>query len=153
MQESYISLDPANADSMTAQQRGRVYNSRWQEAVGGEAGSIMANQCTLTSMLISYTVMRSKGFRVTPFNASKIPALGGLILAGYFGHSFGLAYSTTVLGDKSQYKYLMSQRGPILKGTKPFDAPQAEWANSQMLIQPARTNYQPTAATATATID
>ena len=41
MQESYISLDPANAESMTSQQRSRVWSQRIDEANGGQVGTMM----------------------------------------------------------------------------------------------------------------
>lgn len=85
MQDSYISLDPANADSMNSQQRSNVHYQRTMEANGGDAGYMMANQFGITTMLVSYTYMRTKGFRIMPFTAKKVPAVGGLLIAGFFG--------------------------------------------------------------------
>jgi len=99
MQDSYISLDPANADSMNSQQRSRLFNQRKQEANGGEAGTLLANQFGVTTILCSYTYMRTKGFRITPFTAKKVPAVGGLLLAGMIGYRLGSAYSRTVIGN------------------------------------------------------
>lgn len=43
MQESYISLDPERADSMSAQQRARIWSQRVQESCGGDAGNFLAS--------------------------------------------------------------------------------------------------------------
>ena len=77
-------------------------------------------------MLVSYTVMRNKGFRITPFNASKVPALGGLALAGLIGYAYGLNYGRVVLGNANQFYYLTANSSGIKSGTKPFDAPQVQ---------------------------
>lgn len=53
----------------------------------------------LTAMIVSYTVMRKKGFRLTPFGANKLPALGGIYLAGWAGWWFGLNYGRNTLGS------------------------------------------------------
>jgi len=99
MQESYISLDPAKADSMSYQVRSRVWKQRVQEACGGEAGLMMANQFGITAMVCTYTIMRGRGFRITPFSASKLPSLAGLILVGFVGANFGSTYARVVLGS------------------------------------------------------
>ena len=99
MQESYISLDPAHADDMSHQVRSRVWSQRLQEARGGEAGSMMANQFGVTTMLCSYTVMRHRGFRMTPLAANKLPALAGIIVLGGLGAAFGMRYATVALGN------------------------------------------------------
>ena len=82
----------------------------------------MANQMMLTTMLISYTVMRQKGFRLMPFSASKLPAMGGLILAGVVSHSVGLCYSRYTLGNRDQFRHLIVNSSAIKSGTMPFDA-------------------------------
>jgi len=99
MQESYISLDPAHADSMSHQVRTRVWNQRLKEAHGGIAGEMMANQVGFTTMLCSYTVMRHRGFRMTPLSPKKLPALAGLIILGVFGAMVGTRYGTLNLGN------------------------------------------------------
>ena len=76
----------------------------------------------LTTMVVSYTVMRHKGFRLTPLGANKLPAVGGLFLAGLFGHSFGLRYSRKSLDDFDQYEHLVKNASAIKSGTMPFDA-------------------------------
>ena len=124
MQESYISLDPANADSMSGQIRARLFNQRVQEALGGQAGEVLSNQFALTTMLCSYTFMRGRGFRIMPFGASKLPAVAGLLAAGLVGRSFGSCYSMVVIGDDAQHAYLMENRKKIISGALPFDARQ-----------------------------
>lgn len=83
---------------------------------------MLASQMMLTTMIISYTVMRQKGFRLMPFGASKLPAVGGLILAGAVSHSVGLCYSRYTLGNRDQLRHLMVNSSAIKSGTMPFDA-------------------------------
>ena len=123
MQESYISLDPERADSMTSQQRERVWSQRVQETCGGEAGSALGTQAAWTTMLCTYTMMRSRGFRMTPFAATKIPAIGGVLLAGLLGYGFGSSYASASIGDSVQYYHLLKNKSSIMAGTTPFDAP------------------------------
>ena len=99
MQESYISLDPANADSMSAQQRSRVWDQRVKEANGGQAGEMLAHQMGTTTMLLSYTLMRKRGFRVMPLSAKTLPGVAGIALAGMLGWGLGASYGMTVLGN------------------------------------------------------
>ena len=117
MQESYISLDPERADSMSSQVRRRNWNDRVQESCGGQAGAMMANQCALTTMVCSYTVMRGRGFRVLPFGASKVPAVAGILAAGVIGGGMGSSYAQVALGDSVQYWHLMGRRSGVMAGT------------------------------------
>ena len=123
MQDSYVSLHPDQAESMTSQQRARVWSQRLQESSGGAAGAALAAQFGATTMLCSYTLMRGRGFRVTPFAASKIPGVGGIFLAGVLGSYFGSSYACASMGNSAQYKYLMLNRSAIVGGTMPLDAP------------------------------
>ena len=123
MQESYISLDPDRADSMSKQVRRQNWHARVQEACGGDAGAVMANQCAMTTMICSYTVMRGRGFRVMPFGASKLPAVGGILMAGVIGGGLGSSYAQVALGDAKQYWYLMGRRSAVMNGNQPMDAP------------------------------
>lgn len=50
-------------------------------------------------MVCTYTIMRGRGFRITPFSASKLPSLAGLILVGFVGANFGSTYARVVLGS------------------------------------------------------
>ena len=122
MQESYISLDPVNAESMTSQQRSRVWTQRIQEANGGQVGEMMGHQMAVTTMLASYTMMRRTGFRVAPLTASKLPGIGGIFLAGVLGWGLGTSYGTVTMGNARQYQYLMQNRSAIVRGDAPFDA-------------------------------
>jgi len=107
MQESYISLDPAKADSMTSQQRARLWSQRVQEACGGPLGHALGCQMSLTLMVCSYTSMRHKGFRITPLAPSKLPALGGLLLVGICGYGFGTSIAGASMGNSKHYNYLL----------------------------------------------
>lgn len=80
----------------------------------------------ITTMLVSYTTMRHKGFHFTPFGAKKLPAVGGILLAGWIGHIVGLKYSRSMLGNRAQYRHLKANRSAIKKGTMSFDAPQSQ---------------------------
>ena len=74
MQENYVSLDPAHAESMTSQARQRLWWQRVKEQHGGEAGSTLALQFTLTGGLLAYASLKTNnGFRMTPFAPSKLP--------------------------------------------------------------------------------
>ena len=126
MQESYISLDPAQADSMTAQQRNRVWSQRVQEACGGDAGQALATQMGVTFMVCSYTLMRGRGFRVTPLSGSKIVGLGGILLAGSFGYGFGSSVAGRSMGNSAQYYHLMGNKRSIVNGSTSFDAPKTQ---------------------------
>lgn len=123
MQENYISLDPSNAESMSSQQRSRVWQQRVQEACGGEAGRALATQVGVTTMLCCYTMMRGRGFRVMPFGASKLPGVGGIVLSGGLGYGFGSSYAGRALGNSEQYYYLISNRRSIVSGNASFDMP------------------------------
>lgn len=126
MQDSYVSLHPDQADSMTSQQRARVWRQRVDESNGGAAGTALSAQFGVTTMLCSYTLMRGRGFRVTPFAASKIPAVGGIVLAGLLGSTYGSSYASASMGSYEQWKYLISNRGAIISGDMPLDAPKTE---------------------------
>ena len=80
-------------------------------------------QTSLTFMVCSYTVMRSKGFRMTPMSAKKLPALGGLLLVGGLGWYMGSTVSTALLGNSANYYYLLKNRSAIVSGAKSFDKP------------------------------
>ena len=99
MQDSYVSLHPDQAESMTSQQRARVWSQRLEESNGGAAGKALAAQFGATTMLCTYTLMRGRGFRVTPFAANKIPGVGGILLAGLFGSTFGSSYASQAMGN------------------------------------------------------
>ena len=66
-------------------------------------------------------MMRTKGFRFTPFGASKLGAVAGIICAGAIGYNYGSCYSTAMLGSSAQYWYLMRNRRSIISGESPFD--------------------------------
>ncbi len=74
-------------------------------------------------MLVTYTMMRNKGFRVMPFGASKIPAVAGIVAAGLFGYSHGSSFATRVMGNSEQYYYLIANRRSIVNGSASFDMP------------------------------
>ncbi len=74
-------------------------------------------------MLVTYTMMRNKGFRVMPFGASKIPAVAGVAMAGMLGYGFGSSFGTSVMGNKEQYFYLITNRRSIVNGNASFDMP------------------------------
>jgi hypothetical protein len=122
MQESYISLDPAQADSMTRQVRTRVWNQRRDESCGGEAGKMLAHQTAVTTMLCTFTLMRQRGFRVMPLTPAKLPGLAGLVVAGVLGSNIGSSYATVAMGNNDHWMYLMVNRSAILNGTASFDA-------------------------------
>jgi len=126
MQESYISLDPAMADMMTSQQRNRVFSQRLTEAKGGDASEYFGMQLGMTLSIMTYTVMRNKGFRITPFNAMKIPTLGGVLFVGCIGNAIGTDFTAGVLGDRSQKSYLHANKSAILAGTASFDKPNTQ---------------------------
>ena len=121
MQESYISLDPERAESMSQQVRNRNWSARIQESCGGEAGTMMANQMAFTTMICSYTVMRGRGFRITPFGPAKLPAVGGILMAGLVGGGLGSSYAQVALGDSASYKHLMGNSGAIVRGEASMD--------------------------------
>lgn len=123
MQENYISLDPDRADSMTAQQRSRLWSQRVHESCGGDAGRVVASQFAVTSMICSYTLMRNRGFRITPFGASKFMGVGGILLAGFFGWGLGSSVGCVSMGNSPNYYYLLSNRRGIINGSAPFDVP------------------------------
>ena len=81
------------ADSMSAQQRARVWNQRLSESTGGEAGSVFGAQIAMTAMVCSYTLMRKRGFSILPLSVRTLPSLGGLLLVGFGGNALGKSYS------------------------------------------------------------
>lgn len=94
MQQSYISLDPERAESMTSQQRARMWSQRVMEATGGKAGNSLGQQVGFTTMVCTYTAMRNRtGFRITPFGASKLPAVAGIFLCGMMGYGYGTSFA------------------------------------------------------------
>jgi len=68
-------------------------------------------------MVGSYTLMRNRGFRVTPVSAGKLAGLSGVLLAGMLGFGFGSSIASRSMGDSTQYYYLIANRGAILSGS------------------------------------
>ena len=58
-------------------------------------------------MLCTYTLMRGRGFRVTPFAASKIPGVAGIFLAGLLGSTYGSSYASASMGNYENWQYLI----------------------------------------------
>lgn len=101
--------------------RKRLWKQRFQEAYGGKAGEVLASQCGMTAMICSYTVLRSRGYRMTPLSMRTLPLVSGVFCAGLLGVAFGNAYSKTVLGDHEQKNWLMANKGAIISGTQSMD--------------------------------
>ena len=111
---------------MSSQQRARIWSQRVQESCGGEAGRHLSSQMAVTAMVGSYTLMRGRGFRVTPLSAKSIGGLGGIVLGGVLGWGLGSSIACKSMGDSAQYYYLMGNRGSIVGGNAPFDARSAQ---------------------------
>ena len=127
MQQSYISLDPERAESMTSQQRSRMWSQRMMEATGGKAGNALGSQVALTTMVCTYTALRNRaGFRLSPFSASKIPGVAGIFLCGLVGYGYGTSFAARSMGDNNSYYYLLNNRDAIVAGDLPFDQADAQ---------------------------
>ena len=118
MQEKYISLDPAVADSQSYTIKKSLYWQRLNEAAGGDAATLVAAQLCVTASVLSYASMKSHGFRAMPPALSKTPKYGAIIFAGVIGWNFGSTFVFTQMGDSEQYNYLVTNRSAILKGEK-----------------------------------
>lgn len=118
MQDRYISLDPAMADSSSHMVRKSLYWQRVNEAAGGPAATLVAAQIGVTASVLSYSSIRSSGFRSLPIQMSKVPKYGGVLFAGFLGWNFGSTFVYSQLGDSEQYQYLIANKSAILKGEK-----------------------------------
>lgn len=59
MQDKYISLDPAHADSTSDQVRRQLWKQRIHESNGGDAASVVGVQAGLTGGLLTWAKLRS----------------------------------------------------------------------------------------------
>lgn len=75
-----------------------------------------------TFMVCSYTLMRGRGFRMTPISAGKLAGLGGILFAGTIGYGFGSSIAGRSMGDPDQYYHLIGNKRSIVNGSTPFDA-------------------------------
>ena len=124
MQETYISLNPANTSAEERAIRSRLYTQRLLEAQGGRAAPMMGTQWGLTAAILTYSYMQGKGFSVFPFAASKTVSYGKIGAAFLFFYGFGHNFVLRKFGDKQQLNYLMVNRQGIVNGSKPWDRPQ-----------------------------
>ena len=99
MQDTYISLDPNNAPATTAAIRKTLLQQRIHEARGGDIAIQTGVTFGLTAMLVSYSSMRAKGFRVFPVSARSLPKVAGVAFWGYLGYTVGLSFVYEALGD------------------------------------------------------
>lgn len=116
MQDKYISLDPANAESTTAALRKALFIQRLHEARGGDLAIQTGVTFGMTAMFVSYAAMRAKGFRAFPVNAKSLPKIAGVAFWGFLGFEFGVSFVYQTVGDASQYKYLLANKKAIMKG-------------------------------------
>lgn len=121
MQENYVSLDPVNADSMTLQQRRRVWSQRFEESLGGKSGNVLGMQYGLTAGLVSYASLKRGGFTLAPMSAAKTPQYAGILFSGYVAYAFGVSVTQGQLGDRQQQRYLQRNKRAILSGEKSMD--------------------------------
>ena len=91
MQENYVSLDPANADSMTLQQRRRVWSQRLEESLGGKASNVLGIQYGLTAGLVTYASLKRGGFAFAPISGAKTPQYAGILFSSYVAYTFGMS--------------------------------------------------------------
>ena len=113
MQDRYISLDPALADSSSHMVRKSLYWQRLNEAAGGQAATLVAAQIGVTA-----SSLRSSGVRTLPIQTGKVPKYGQVLFAGFLGWNFGSSFVYTLLGDSAQYNYLVGNKSAILSGEK-----------------------------------
>ena len=102
MQENYVSLDPINADSMTLQQRRRVWAQRIEESFGGKASSVLGMQYGLTGGLVTYASLKRGGFTLAPISGAKTPQYAGILFSSYLAYVFGMSVVQGSLGDTQQ---------------------------------------------------
>lgn len=121
MQDSYVSLNPANAAREESAIRSNLYRQRLLEAQGGAAAPIVAGQWGLTAAVLTYANLQGHGFSLLPFSRSKAAGYGkiGATFAGFWvlGHSYVMGQ----FGDKAQYNHLFLHKSGILAGTRPWD--------------------------------
>ena len=91
MQENYVSLDPVNADSMTLQQRQRVWSQRLEESLGGKASNVLGIQYGLTAGLVTYASLKRGGFAFAPISGAKTPQYAGILFGSYVAYTFGMS--------------------------------------------------------------
>ena len=101
MQENYVSLDPANAESMTLQQRRRVWGQRLEESLGGKSGGVLGLQYGLTAGLCTYAGLKRGGFAFAPICGSKTPQYAGILFSGYLAYALGVSVTQGQLGDSA----------------------------------------------------
>ena len=70
---------------------------------------------------MTYTLLRKKGFTMTPLSAKKLPAMGGILFASIFGSLFGQSFATAALGNNAYKNYLLQNRSAILSGEASMD--------------------------------
>jgi len=98
--------------------RKSLFWQRLNEAAGGPAATLVAAQIGVTASVLSYSHLRSGGFRTFPIQAGKVPRYGQVLFAGFLGWNFGSTFVYTLLGDSVQYKYLIGNKSAILSGEK-----------------------------------
>lgn len=121
MQEKYLSLDPARAESMNRQSRTALFQQRVYESMGGDAMAATANPFSLGAMCLVLGMFKSGGFTVWPITVRKAPRYGGILLACLVGGLVSSSLSMCVLGDLDNFIYLKANKSAILKGELPFD--------------------------------
>ena len=121
MQENYVSLDPANAESMTYQVRKRLWQQRLTESLGGQGSSVLGVQFFLTASMVTYAGLKRGGFRMTSFAASKVPQYAGMFFSGYIAHQFALSLTRGNIGDIETYNHLIDNKKKIIAGDASWD--------------------------------
>merc|ERR1712032_1348543 len=119
---TYVSLDPAHADSMTRQARQRLWWQRVQEQHGGQPAAVLGVQFFATGSLLAYASMKqSNGFTLLPFAAKKTPHYAGIFFAGFVGYKFALAICRTSIGDGKTLHHLHANKSAIMNGNGSWD--------------------------------
>jgi hypothetical protein len=124
MQESYISLNPANNAREEKAIRSRLYTQRLLESQGGKISVLMGAQWGITATLLTYSYMQSKhSFGVFPIAGSKLASYGKMGAAFLGFYVLGHSYVMGKFGDQQQFNYLFTNKQAILNGTSSWERP------------------------------
>jgi hypothetical protein len=71
--------------------------------------------------LLTYSYLQNGGFSMLPFAASKSAGYIKVFGASYLAFMLGASFVANRFGDRRTFNYLFTNKGGIMKGSKPWD--------------------------------
>ena len=82
---------------------------------------MFGNQLALTAGVLTYSSLSSGGFKMLPFQASKVPGYSKIFAAFLGFYVVGHIYVSNQFGDRALHKYLFMNKSAIIKGEKSWE--------------------------------